>query len=314
MPVDVCWPCEISCWYGLLGVELKLRGYAQEQYLRRVTRFVERCRSIEPLGGMWDVADFQWWWRDGGYEDPERQLFLETKGGEVRAMVLLSEAYGTFDYEVLPGLEETAEGLKIFDAGLRWLKRLQLGQKAVRIQFFVCEDHAAFRRFAEVQGFEELNRGYVQLALVLQGKQAAAAPGDNLIRVRCIEDRDFMDAKPPVLRTPARNFARVLQAPLYRRDQHLVAVGAENRVIGECIYWVDTENSIGVFEPVETKPEFRRKGVALALLNEGLRRMNLQGVRVAKVSHYSDNLPARNLYHSLGFSQLFSRLVYGNNL
>lgn len=305
-------PASVGRHVRSLGVELKLRGYAQEQYLQRATRFIERCRGVEPLGGMWDVADFQWWWRDGGYEDPERQLFLETEGGEVLAIVLLSEAYGTFDYEVLPGLEETAKGLKVFEIGLRWLKRLQLSQRADSVQFFVREDHAAFGRLASEQGFEEFERSYVQLALGLQSRQAVPSQ-ISPVRVRCIEDADFLGDRPPVLRTSSQKFARVLQTPLYRRDQHLVGVDAENTVVGECIYWVDTENSIGVFEPVETRPDQRRKGVARALLAEGLRRMIRQGVEVAKVSHYSDNLPARNLYRSLGFSKVFSRLVYGNN-
>lgn len=290
----------------------ELRGYAQEQYLQSATRFLELCRSIDPVGGMWDVADIQWWWRDGGYEDPARQLFLETEvDGEARAMVLLSEAYATFDYEVLPGLEETPEGLNVFDAGLRWLEHLQTSQKVDRVEFFVHEDHTVFRRSAAEKGFKSLQKVYVQLALELETEQVAAAPGDQSVLVRSVEDRDFVGEKPPVIRTPARNFARVKQAPLYERDQHLVAVGGENGVMGECIYWVDGANAIGVFEPVETKPEFRRQGVARALLIEGLRRMKDKGVKIAKVSHYSDNVPARRLYRSLGFREQFSRVVYG---
>lgn len=87
--------------------EALFASYSQQQYLLRATQFLDLCRSGDLLRGMWDVADIQWWWRDGGYEDPERQLFLESEDGDVHAMVLLSEAYKTFDYEVKPGLTET---------------------------------------------------------------------------------------------------------------------------------------------------------------------------------------------------------------
>ena len=262
---------------------------------------------------MWDVADIQWWWRDGGYVDPARQLFLESGDGEARTMLLLSEAYATFDYEVFPGLEAAEAGLKVFDRGLRWLESLLLAQQADSVTFFVREDHSAFRRAAAEQGFEDLQRAYVQLALNMEAEPAGAA-GNRSIHVRCIEDSDFIGGNPPVIRTPARDFARILKAPHYRAYQHLVAVGSENRVMGECIYWVDRANGIGVFEPVETRPEYRRRGVARALLMAGLSRMKGQGVKIAKVSHYSDNLAARNLYRSLGFGQVFNRIVYGRQL
>lgn len=41
--------------------------------------------------------------------------------------------------------------------------------------------------------------------------------------------------------------------------------------------------------------------------------MNASGVRIAKVSHYTDNEPAGNLYKSLGLEHQFNRFAYSRN-
>lgn len=294
---------------------MELRGYAQEKYLQRATRFLEHCRNADPLGGMWDVGDIQWWWRDGGYENPATQLFLETEDGrEAHAMILLSQKYATFDYEILPGSEETKSGLEAFNIGLQWLETLETSnQEANNITFFVNEKHGYFRQSAEARGYKLLPRGHAQLALNLEGERLPERPPDSAIVVRSVEDSDIEEGHPPVIRTPPQNFDRILRGPLYRRCQHLIAVNSDNQVMAECIFWIDRRNAIGMFEPVETKPGFRRRGAARALLVEGLNRMNAIGVRIAKVSHYTDNDPAGSLYRSIGFEHQFTRLIYWRN-
>ena len=48
-------------------------GYSDYDYLEKVTDFLVACRREDPLGGMWDAGDLQWWWREDLYGDPANQ-------------------------------------------------------------------------------------------------------------------------------------------------------------------------------------------------------------------------------------------------
>ena len=61
-------------------------------------------------------------------------------------------------------------------------------------------------------------------------------------------------------------------------------------------------NLVGLFEPVETREDFRRLGLARAVMTEGLHRMRAAGMRTAQVEHDITNAAAAALYESLGFT------------
>lgn len=86
---------------------MQLTPYAGQSYLKKVTAFMSACRSRAPLAGMWDVGDLHWWWRDDAYGEPSKQLFWE-EDGQTLGMLLLSDSFATFDYEVIPGYGTSA--------------------------------------------------------------------------------------------------------------------------------------------------------------------------------------------------------------
>jgi ribosomal protein S18 acetylase RimI-like enzyme len=61
----------------------------------------------------------------------------------------------------------------------------------------------------------------------------------------------------------------------------------------------DDENGVGLFEPVATRAEFRRRGLGAAVCTFGLRRLHEEGMRRAVVC--CDTEPACALCESLGF-------------
>jgi len=93
-------------------------------------------------------------------------------------------------------------------------------------------------------------------------------------------------------------------APSYRRDLDLVAE-ADGGILA-CyvgLTW-DEANRRGVFEPVCTHPEHRRRGLALALMREGLRRLSALGAVDACVET-GDMDPANALYEAAGFAEAY---------
>jgi mycothiol synthase len=92
-------------------------------------------------------------------------------------------------------------------------------------------------------------------------------------------------------------YRNIQTAPLYRRDLDLVAIAPDGAIAAFCTVWFDDVTRSGYFEPVATVPAHQRRGLARALLAEGLRRLQHMGATVALVSGFS---PAANaLYRSV---------------
>ena len=96
-------------------------------------------------------------------------------------------------------------------------------------------------------------------------------------------------------------YANVQRAPLYRRDLDIVAVSAQGEIAAFCTAWFDDVTRTVIFEPVGTHPDHQRRGLGKAVMAEGLRRAQLLGATLAKVSSYSEG--AHALYASMGFTE-----------
>jgi ribosomal protein S18 acetylase RimI-like enzyme len=63
----------------------------------------------------------------------------------------------------------------------------------------------------------------------------------------------------------------------------------------------DHLNRTGLFEPVGTHKEYRRRGFGRALIMHGMRQMAAAGMEFATVAHFGHNEAARGLYQACGF-------------
>ncbi|MFN2136031.1 MAG: GNAT family N-acetyltransferase [Candidatus Promineifilaceae bacterium] len=96
-------------------------------------------------------------------------------------------------------------------------------------------------------------------------------------------------------------YLHIQNAPLYRRDLDLVAVAPDGAVASFCTIWFDDVTRTGAFEPVGTVPAHQRRGLAKAVMTEGLRRLWRLGATMATVGSYS--LEAHQLYEAMGFTE-----------
>ena len=99
----------------------------------------------------------------------------------------------------------------------------------------------------------------------------------------------------------------LVRAPTYRPELNLAVIAPDGRFAAFCTAWLDEQNRVGVFEPVECLPEFRRLGLTRAMMSEGMRRLKRLGAAEACIVNRGDNIPARRLYESLEF-QLVGRI------
>ncbi|MBN2471162.1 MAG: GNAT family N-acetyltransferase [Anaerolineae bacterium] len=98
------------------------------------------------------------------------------------------------------------------------------------------------------------------------------------------------------------NFAR--QAPCFREELHLAAVAPDGVFGAHVAVIYDEANRRALYEPVCTHPDHQRKGLARALMIEGLHRVKTLGALAITVET-GDQVPANRLYEALGFTEAY---------
>lgn len=107
-------------------------------------------------------------------------------------------------------------------------------------------------------------------------------------------------------------YARVMESPGYAAEREFVVVAPDGRFAAFTVTWHDERNSIGYFEPVGTHADFRRMGLARAVMIHAMHHMRAGGMRHAWVVHEAaeDNPASAGLYASLGFRMQFRTLMW----
>jgi mycothiol synthase len=102
----------------------------------------------------------------------------------------------------------------------------------------------------------------------------------------------------------------VMTKPGYDPAREIVAEAPDGRIAAYTVYWIDSRNKIGHFEPVGTHSDFRRRGLARAVMLRAMRQMQRDGITMATVHHLAENIPALRLYESIGFEKRHETLGF----
>ncbi|MCA9970534.1 MAG: GNAT family N-acetyltransferase, partial [Anaerolineales bacterium] len=96
-------------------------------------------------------------------------------------------------------------------------------------------------------------------------------------------------------------YHKVMASPGYAPERELVVQAPDGAYVAFCIIWYDHLNRMGLFEPVGTHQDYRRRGFGRAILLYGMQQMASAGMAFASVAHFGDNEAARGLYQACGF-------------
>lgn len=99
-------------------------------------------------------------------------------------------------------------------------------------------------------------------------------------------------------RVTLEGYALTRGAPGYEPELDLAVALPSGAFAAYCVCWLDPLNRVGEFEPVGTRPAYRRKGYGRAILLEGMRRLRERGMREALVYCKAHNL---DFYQAAGF-------------
>ncbi|NUT54355.1 MAG: GNAT family N-acetyltransferase [Thermoleophilia bacterium] len=101
---------------------------------------------------------------------------------------------------------------------------------------------------------------------------------------------------------------RLHQCSLYDPSLDLAVETAAGDVAGYALFWLDPVTGVGLVEPMRVEDAYQRRGLARALLTEGLARLQARGAHRLKVGYATE--AARGLYVGAGFRVTATSTTY----
>jgi GNAT superfamily N-acetyltransferase len=96
-------------------------------------------------------------------------------------------------------------------------------------------------------------------------------------------------------------YRQVIESPGYAPERELVIQAPDGTFAAFTVIRYDHLNRTGLFEPVGTHKDHRRRGFGRALMMYGMQQMAAAGMEFATVAHFGHNEAARGLYQACGF-------------
>lgn len=300
------------------------RLYQTEQDLLKMQGLLMEARSRTDDWRYWHVGELMWgFFMVVCHLNPQEYIRLwHDEKGRLSGYAVLGED-PSFDCQVLPeyewsGIETEAMAwaeTRLADLRkndkIRWGGKLVSGARqdnAKRIAFLERHGFRYDGKFAEVNMLRPLDKP-IPDSVLPAGCQIRAVAGNGEIANRAAAQREVWHPW-TVGNVSDDDYARFMRLPGYHRDLDVVAVTPDGVLAAYVNGWIDPVNRIGDFGPVGALPDYRRQGLTRAVLLEGLRRMQARGMDRVCVSTGVSNVPALQLYESIGFKTVNKYLDY----
>jgi len=265
-----------------------LRGLAR---LDATTAVLQRARRADPLAGMWEAADVQWWWRRPRATDElDLPVWFDADGPVAAAGLTAWDHAWQVDVFAVP---ETVAAEEIWAA--------TLDAAAVHpgaLELTVLGGDSTLTDLALASGFE-MTDDVSGTSWMDAGEQAPITHVDGFTIVDRATRADR--PHPMISRNGEAVAARLQQCSLYDPSLDLAVDAADGTPAGYALFWSDPTTRVGLLEPMRVEDEFQRRGLARMLLTHGLDRLARAGATRLKVGFQTDG--ARDLYLGGGFTQ-----------
>jgi ribosomal protein S18 acetylase RimI-like enzyme len=258
-------------------------------YLALATELLQRARLADPEAGVWEAADLQWWWRTPRRSDAIEQRFWIDGEGPVAAVVLTQwvRAWGC-DPIVVPG----------FSLRRVWPRALDAiaAERIETVEVLARDDDRELLALLAGSGFVADERSGIAWMDAQDRPEVAQPPEGFALVDRALRGK----TRHPMRRRSGEAVEeRLRQCSLYDPELDLAIETAEGEVAGYALFWFDPVTRVGLLEPMRVEDAYQRRGLARALLTEGLERLAQRGALRLKVGYATD--AARALYVGAGF-------------
>jgi predicted N-acetyltransferase YhbS len=253
------------------------------------TALLQRARRAHPTTGLWEAADVQWWWRRPRRSDDLALPVWFDDDGPVGAALLTDwgERWQA-DALLVPG---TIELDVVWDALL-----VAMESAGAPIDVYADDEDRDLVRLLQRDGFAAAGGDGTTWMDAADRPPVAAVPD----AYRIVDRASDHDGPHPMQgRNGEHVEARLQQTSLYDATLDLSLRTEDGAHAGYALFWFDPVTLVGMLEPMRVEDEHQRRGLARALLAEGLERLARRGARRLKVSFDGD--AGRNLYLGAGF-------------
>jgi mycothiol synthase len=300
------------------------RPYVSETDLHAMLDLLLRCRAagqidkwptISELGLLCDSACTDW----------DRHVWVDA-ADRLIGFAIMNRRFGSLYFwrsgavSREPQFQGSPVEAQIITWALERRRKCESGRAMVRCQ--VREDNAALGELLQRQGFvlhdlhtirmvrpldEPIPQPHLPAGFALRHVAGEHEVGDYVAMHR--------DAFGTANMTVEQRLA-FMRDPAYIPELDLIIVSADGTFAAFCVCSVDQEENAlsgqkeGWTDPVGTRPALRRRGLARAVLLEGLQRLRARGMDTAVVGTGSWNVATQRLCESVGFRTLYNVLWY----
>jgi len=277
-------------------------------YLGTVTELLQRVRAEHPTAGLYEAADFQWWWAQTPRPtDAVPQLFWFGGDDQPVAAVIATRAGDQTQLDPIVMPDATPEWVAhVMTRGLT--HAAEQGIDSVTLEVDRADD--AFGHVLANHGLTAGEEAMVENWLAAGDRPPISPLADGYRLASRAETSD----RPHHMINAGRNHPdvepRLRQTSLYRPDLDLVVHDADGNVAAYGLFWYDPTTATGLVEPMRTEDAHQQRGLARHVLTAGLDRLTRAGARRIKICYEPDNPASGRLYRSVGFRADRHTVIY----
>jgi len=299
-------------------MKLTMRRYEREDDFWAIRQFL---RDVYLRNGRtehsWQTARFDYWRWHGimnmGDGNLETDVFLwETPGGQLAAVancegrghvfLQVDPRFRTLDLEeeMLDVAERSLGGIGKA-SGRPFVNVAAQDTDAMRTDLLARRGHTRRADWQQIERKRDLALPIPDVP-VPEGYtiRAMRADDEELARRSWASWRSFHPNEPDEKYEGWTWLRNAMHAPMYRRDLDIIAEAPTGEIAAFATVWFDDVTRAAYYEPVGTMPEHQRRGLAKAVIAEGMCRAKEMGALVATVGGGGEsNPPAEPLYAAM---------------
>jgi ribosomal protein S18 acetylase RimI-like enzyme len=278
---------------------MDIRPLVRDRDLEAVLSLVGRSRARGDPGAIFHPGGLQWWLRRLGRPGFDVPLLCED--GEVVGFALRDES----DVIVQADPAHAADRAEL----LAWIETRARQTNEAELLLSVAEDDEDLRRAAIARGYEPRETLGYELVHELTGEPSGPKPpaGFEIVTLTSTLTDAYVElhraawSRPNAASTyDRRQHDLVTDMPDFRYDLVPIVASSDGALAAYCMSWWDPRSAAVEIEPLGTHPDFRRKGLARAVVREVLRRSWAVGAKYVLVWGTTANPEAKALYLSAG--------------
>jgi ribosomal protein S18 acetylase RimI-like enzyme len=305
------------------------RPYQSEADLHKIQSAVSEWIAIAGFMGYLNPSDIALRLFNGNrkYDPCEIVRLWEGRNGQIVGCGMVYPSWNSYEVLLHPIYHQPMLEMELLDWAQRELIRemQQIGREDKPIQLRVFDEDRARGALLEQRGYVRgAHIETISICSLDDPIPLSHLPAGFSIRSVQEEDADKLVAlinDSFGLHWTVDGYREVMRSSGYKGLTELVVVAPDERFASSCILLPDSRNRTVMFENVGTHPEFRRMGLAKALLLAGMQRMKTMEFIAAMVPHSTGDIAnpsdltftvdaATALYFSAGFRPTYKIYLY----